>query len=165
MNRIYTYPSPFGPISIAENDQAITHLLLPGDAYSAEYETKESELLREASRQLQAYFAGNLRKFDLPLAPAGTDFMKRVWDSLQRIPYGATRSYRDIALDIGNPKACRAVGQANNRNPLPIFIPCHRVIGANGNLIGYGGGLPIKQYLINLESSCLARECPGYYKK
>ena len=97
------------------------------------------------------YLEGKRREFDLPLAPAGTEFMLRVWKALQDIPYGETRSYKDIATMAGNSKACRAVGMANNRNPISIFIPCHRVIGANGVLVGYGGGLDKKTFLLDLE--------------
>ncbi len=92
--------------------------------------------------------------FDLPLEPAGTEFQKSVWVALQAIPYGETRSYGDMARQIGNPKACRAVGMANNRNPISIVIPCHRVIGADGSLVGYGGGLDLKQKLLTLEGAC-----------
>ena len=95
---------------------------------------------------------GKRKSFDLPLKPEGTEFQKKVWNALLDIPYGETRSYKDIAVAIGNPKACRAVGMANNRNPISIIIPCHRVIGANGSLVGYGGGLPIKIELLNLET-------------
>ena len=102
--------------------------------------------------QLQAYFAGELREFTLPLAPDGTSFQLRVWDELTRIPYGETISYRELADRIGNPKACRAVGLANGSNPIAIVVPCHRVIGANGKLTGYGGGLPVKEKLLALES-------------
>ncbi len=108
-------------------------------------------LLQEAARQLAAYFAGRLRRFELPLRPAGTPFEQRVWAALREIPYGQVRSYGAIAARIGSPKAARAVGRANHGNPLPIVIPCHRVIGASGALTGYGGGLPIKEYLLRLE--------------
>jgi methylated-DNA-[protein]-cysteine S-methyltransferase len=101
--------------------------------------------------QLKAYFAGKLREFDLPLAPQGTDFQQRVWLALLRIPYGATASYGDIARAVGEPGASRAVGAANGQNPVAIIIPCHRVIGANGTLTGYGGGLPNKKFLLELE--------------
>jgi methylated-DNA-[protein]-cysteine S-methyltransferase len=101
--------------------------------------------------QLEAYFARELQAFDLALAPEGTEFQQRVWRGLCEIPYGATVSYSDLALRVGNPRACRAVGLANGRNPIPIVIPCHRVIGRNGTLVGYGGGLPIKQTLLALE--------------
>jgi methylated-DNA-[protein]-cysteine S-methyltransferase len=108
-------------------------------------------LLAEAVRQLHAYFDGRLRRFDLPLDLAGTDFQRRVWLELTRIPYGETRSYSELARAIGAPKAVRAVGAANGANPIPIVVPCHRVIGAHGNLIGYGGGLPLKRRLLSLE--------------
>lgn len=102
-------------------------------------------------RQLEEYFAGRRKTFDLPLAPRGTEFQRRVWSALQKIPYGKTVAYADIAQRIGNPKGVRAVGLANGRNPIPIVIPCHRVIGKNGTLTGYGGGLPIKQKLLEIE--------------
>lgn len=109
-------------------------------------------LIREALGQLRAYFGGNLRQFDLPLDICGTEFQKRVWHALQQIPYGETCSYRSIAQAIAAPKAVRAVGAANGRNPLPIVIPCHRVVGANGDLVGFSSGLAIKRMLLDLES-------------
>ena len=115
---------------------------LPNDA---------NPLLAEAVRQLRAYFAGSLRSFDLPLDLVGTEFQRRVWIELTRIPYGETRSYRDVARAIGAPNAVRAVGAANGANPVPIVVPCHRVIGAGGKLVGYGGGLPLKRRLLALE--------------
>lgn len=105
----------------------------------------------EAVRQLRAYFAGELRRFELPLAPEGTPFQQRVWRELLNIPYGETISYGELARRIGNPNASRAVGLANGSNPISIIIPCHRVIGSNGNLTGYGGGLKSKQWLLALE--------------
>ena len=107
----------------------------------------------EAVRQLRAYFAGQLRHFDLPLDLRGTDFQLRVWRELERIPYGETRSYLQIAEAIGAPRAVRAVGAANGANPIPIVVPCHRVIGASGKLVGYGGGLPLKKRLLQLEGA------------
>ena len=109
-------------------------------------------LLAEAVRQLHAYFAGELRDFDLPLELEGTDFQLRVWNALRTIGYGETRSYAEIAGAIGAPKAVRAVGAANGRNPVSIVVPCHRVIGANGRLTGYGGGLPLKKRLLDMEA-------------
>jgi methylated-DNA-[protein]-cysteine S-methyltransferase len=109
------------------------------------------ELFAEALQQLQAYFAGSLREFSLPLAPAGTPFQLRVWTALRQVPYGTTVSYAEIARRIGAWTAVRAVGLANGGNPLPIVIPCHRVIGSNGRLTGYGGGLDVKRFLIDLE--------------
>ena len=108
-------------------------------------------LLKKAAKQLTEYFAGKRREFDLPLDFTGTGFQKKVWAALLTIPYGETRSYGEIAKQIGNPKACRAVGMANNRNPIAIICPCHRVIGADGSLVGFGGGLPAKQFLLDLE--------------
>jgi methylated-DNA-[protein]-cysteine S-methyltransferase len=109
--------------------------------------------LPETRRQLAEYLAGERRAFDLPLAPRGTDFERRVWEALLAIPYGETRSYLEIAGAIGRPAACRAVGRANGRNPIAVVIPCHRVIGSDGSLTGYGGGLPLKRFLLDLENS------------
>ncbi|HJO95532.1 MAG TPA: methylated-DNA--[protein]-cysteine S-methyltransferase [Victivallales bacterium] len=114
-------------------------------------EDKDNEVLKDAVEQLEAYFDGSLEEFDLPLAPVGTPFQESVWGALTEIPYGKLASYKDIAEKIDNPKAARAIGGANNKNPISIIIPCHRVIGANGYLVGYGGGLSVKQYLLNLE--------------
>lgn len=117
-------------------------------------------LLAEAARQLREYFAGRLRTFDLPLDPHGTPFQLRVWNEVAAIPYGRTRSYSGIATALGTPAAVRAVGAANGANPLPIVIPCHRVIGASGKLTGYGGGLPLKRKLLELEGSLSASAWP-----
>src|SRR5690242_4567781 len=106
-------------------------------------------VVREATQQLTAYFAGERTEFDLPLAPEGTEFQKRVWKALVEIPFGETRSYGELARSIGKPAAVRAVGAANGRNPIGIIVPCHRVIGAGGKLVGYGGGLPMKQMLLD----------------
>ncbi len=145
----FTYHMPLGRLTIGSNGQALTSIafgeqLLPG-------EKRATELTNRAANQLQEYFAGKRHSFDLPLAPEGTDFQKRVWKAIEEVPYGQTRSYSDIARAVGNPTACRAVGGANNRNPLPIIIPCHRIIGTNGALVGYGGGAKIKSYLLKLE--------------
>jgi methylated-DNA-[protein]-cysteine S-methyltransferase len=110
-------------------------------------------VLQDAARQLRDYFAGGLRVFSLPLDPQGTDFQKRVWRELETIAYGEIRSYSQVASAIGAPKAVRAVGAANGSNPIPIVIPCHRVIGSSGKLVGYGGGLPLKRRLLDLESA------------
>lgn len=116
-------------------------------------DTAMTQLLNQAEDQLQQYLAGQRRNFELPLAPQGTLFQQRVWDALSAIPYGETRSYHQIAQQIENPKAIRAVGAANRCNPLPIIVPCHRVIGANGTLTGFTGGLAIKRYLLELEKN------------
>ena len=122
---------------------------LPRDA--APLALPATPLLRQAAAELTAYFAGQLRQFPVPLAPKGTPFQQKVWAALREIPYGETRSYKEIAAMVGNEKACRAVGMANNRNPLPIFIPCHRVVGTDGKLVGYAGGLDVKTFLLELE--------------
>lgn len=114
-------------------------------------EEPETDLLKKAGDQLIEYFQGKRKVFDLPLKPAGTEFQKKVWKALCSIPYGQTRSYGEIAAQIGNPKACRAIGGANNKNPVMIFIPCHRVIGADGSLVGFGGGPYAKKYMLDLE--------------
>lgn len=152
MGSVFYYETEIGTIGVAEANDKITHLFFDGEKFSEkEYEKKETPVLAEAGRQLMEYFEGKRREFELPLAPAGTEFMLRVWNALQEIPYGETRSYKEIAAMTGNRKACRAVGMANNRNPISIFIPCHRVIGANGDLVGYGGGLDKKVFLLDLE--------------
>ena len=143
-----TYQSPFGPVLLEEESGALTCCGFErGGASSA----APTPLLREAARQLDEYFAGRRKEFDLPLAPKGTVFQQKVWQALQKIPYGTTVTYKDIAIAVGNPLACRAVGMANHNNPIGIIIPCHRVIGANGKLTGYAGGLDKKQLLLDLE--------------
>lgn len=113
----------------------------------------ENKVLKETVKQLDEYFKGNRKIFDLPLSPNGTAFMQSVYKALLKIPYGKTVSYKDVAMAIGNDKACRAVGNANNKNPIAIIIPCHRVIGHNGKLVGYAGGLDTKKALLSLENS------------
>ena len=157
MKNIFFYHTDIGLIGIAEDGKAVTNLYFQGEQTPEDAVVTETEILKEAGRQLRAYLAGKLRNFTLPLAPSGTEFMQRVWKSLLTIPYGETRSYQEIAQSIGNKKASRAVGQANNRNPIPIFIPCHRVIGANGKLTGYGGVCHVKAYLVELEKATLAK--------
>lgn len=120
-------------------------------------DTAAHPLLREVRRQLEEYFDGARRVFDLPLAPRGTEFERRVWQEVAAIPYGETRSYAEIARAAGRPDACRAVGRANGRNPIPLVIPCHRVIGSDGSLTGFGGGLPLKRFLLALEGAAPAR--------
>lgn len=112
---------------------------------------RETPMIQEAAYQLTQYFEGERRTFDIPLSLHGTEFQQKVWKALCDIPYGETCTYKDIAEKIGIPKGCRAVGMANNRNPIAIVIPCHRVIGVNGSLIGYAGGLDLKEYLLELE--------------
>lgn len=151
MKMLFYYPTPIGRIGILENGSSITHLYFEGEPVPTDALVQETALLKEAGRQLQLYLDGKLQTFTLPLDPGGTEYMRNVWEKLCAIPYGETRSYRDIAHSLGNPKAARAVGLANNKNPLPLFIPCHRVIGANQKLVGYRGGLRVKGQLLELE--------------
>ncbi|HMH00084.1 MAG TPA: methylated-DNA--[protein]-cysteine S-methyltransferase [Terriglobales bacterium] len=144
--------SPLGPLLLAADDSGLRHIIFTSEAQPPDPAWREDTApLTETIRQLQAYFAGEQENFNLPLAPEGTPFQKEVWQRLCDIPYGQTISYGELARRIGNPKASRAVGLANGSNPIPIVIPCHRVIGSNGKLTGYGGGLPIKEKLLALE--------------
>ena len=138
--------TPIGPLTLEADENAVTAI-----HFSAGGAQDASPLLDAAEAQLWEYFAGTRRTFDLPLAPHGTAFQRRVWAALRTIPYGETRTYGELAAAIDSPNASRAVGMANHRNPLPIVIPCHRVIGANGTLTGYAGGLEIKRRLLALE--------------
>lgn len=154
-------PSPIGDLRIVERDAKISAIefspfLVPADGRPLGARCDDHPVLAEAVQQLQAYFAGDLTTFDLPLAPRGTDFQQRVWEQLSRIDYGVTASYGEIAGRLGMTNAAsRAVGLANGRNPIPIVIPCHRVIGANGTLTGYAGGIERKQLLLELEQDAL----------
>ena len=145
----FTMQSPIGLLTIEETDGAITALRFGGETVSP----PPTPLLQRAAQQLTEYFAARRRRFDLPLRPQGTVFQQAAWSALCDIPYGQTRTYAQQAAAIGNPKACRAVGMANHRNPLPLFIPCHRVIGAGGKLTGYAGGLAVKRFLLELEQA------------
>lgn len=156
MNTMYvsTMPTAVGELTLLSDGDALTGLYLPS---SKGHPGADPSLRRDAApftqivEQLEAYFAGERTTFDVPLAPHGTAFQQRVWAQLRRIEYGKTQSYRDVAEAIGAPKAMRAVGLANGRNPISIVVPCHRVVGANGALTGYGGGLHNKQLLLELE--------------
>jgi methylated-DNA-[protein]-cysteine S-methyltransferase len=157
----YAYlETPIGTLLIAGDDDAVHRIAFPQHGRAAKPEAEWQELQRgpvaEAARQLREYFAGKRAEFDLPLAPAGTVFQRSVWRQLQEIPYGETISYGELARRVGNPKASRAVGTANGMNPLPIVIPCHRVIAGDGTLGGFGGGLPTKRTLLALESRASA---------
>jgi methylated-DNA-[protein]-cysteine S-methyltransferase len=143
-----------GVLHVVADAAHITRIVLPNGtpvpARSSDDDATNA-VLRDAIEQLSAYLAGTLEDFDLPLDPAGTPFQREVWFALADIPYGATESYRWLAQRVGRPTATRAVGATNGRNPLPIVLPCHRVIGSNGSLTGYGGGLPLKRALLDLE--------------
>lgn len=146
--------TPIGAILLAGDDESLSYIQLPGARHPfpipADWR-RDGSRFTEARRQFEAYFAGDLIEFDLPLTPHGTPFQKSVWSALNTIPYGTTISYAELARRIGNPNASRAVGLANGANPLSIIVPCHRVIGANGSLTGYGGGLDTKRFLLDLE--------------
>ena len=146
----YTYKTVLGDVTFMEEDGALLAISMQP---SHEGMACETSLIKEAHRQLEEYLKGERKTFDLPIRMRGTDFQKRVWTALLDIPFGETRSYKQIAEAIGNPKGMRAVGMANNRNRLLIVVPCHRVIGANGSLVGYGEGLEMKEFLLRLESS------------
>jgi methylated-DNA-[protein]-cysteine S-methyltransferase len=154
------FESPIGPLLIAGDQESVRHIQFPkgGRAASPERDWIESGrgAVGEAVAQLRQYFAGRRSEFDLPLVLQGTRFQLAVWRELQRIPYGETISYGELARRIGNPKASRAVGSANGANQIPIVIPCHRVIAAGGKLGGFGGGLPVKEALLALESAVLS---------
>lgn len=148
-------PSPVGDLTLSGTAGAITGCWFDGHAKPTDLGedlARDDACFAEAAAQLDAYFAGRLRRFDLPLAPSGTDFQLRVWEQLRAIPYGETRSYGQLADALGSPGASRAVGLANGRNPLSIIVPCHRVIGANGSLTGFAGGVERKRLLLDLEA-------------
>ncbi|HWP97290.1 MAG TPA: methylated-DNA--[protein]-cysteine S-methyltransferase [Syntrophomonadaceae bacterium] len=149
---IYFKETSLGKIGMEEKAGYIIRLYFQTATAPRNIELGETHLIREAFEQLELYLQGQLKEFSLPLMPEGTPFMKSVWHKLCQVPYGQTASYKDIATAVGNPKAVRAVGQANNKNPIPIFIPCHRIIGSRGDLVGYGGGLELKRKLLELES-------------
>ena len=152
---VTTYDSPVGVLTLTSQDGHLTGLHMDDQRHappvSAAWE-EDARPFKAVVEQLDAYFGGELTEFDVPLRLAGTDFQRRVWQGLQTIPYGRTSSYAELADKVGNRKACRAVGLANGRNPVGIIVPCHRVIGANGSLTGYGGGLDRKRWLLEHEA-------------
>ncbi|MCW2744896.1 MAG: ogt [Mycobacterium sp.] len=153
-----TVDSPVGPLTLTSIDGRLTGLHMVDQAHAPaerDHWVQQPGLFHDAVAQLQAYFAGELRTFDLPLDMLGTPFQRRVWEALRTIPYGETWSYAELARAVGSPGASRAVGLANGRNPVGIIVPCHRVIGANGSLTGYGGGLPRKAWLLDHERAAL----------
>ncbi len=151
-----TVPSPIGDLLLTRDGAAVTGLYLrpdhPVDG------ARDDDAFDDVRAQLDEYFAGRRTTFDLQLAPSGTPFQRRVWDALREIPYGRTATYGEIARRIGSPTSSRAVGMANGRNPISVIVPCHRVIGANGQLVGYGGGLDRKRALLELEATLLATQ-------
>ena len=160
---LYTHmDSPVGPLLLAADDDGLLliefgtprHPVARGN----DWREGSNDVLEQTRAQLNEYFEGSRRDFDLPLSPRGTAFQRDVWQALQAIPYGETISYAELARRLGKPSAMRAVGAANGRNPLPIVVPCHRVIGADGSLTGFGGGLPTKHYLLTLEGALPASD-------
>ena len=144
--------SPLGPLTLVERDGGVAGLYMTEHRHQPPLAgPRDDSVLPDLQEQLAAYFARELKEFDVRLSVRGTDFQRRVWDGLAQIPYGETWSYRDLAEHLGSPKAVRAVGLANGKNPVSIVVPCHRVVGANGSLTGYGGGLERKQLLLDLE--------------
>ena len=159
MKNVFYYDYPVGGIGITEETGKISGVFFQTGKKkhpkTADYTIAETSLIKKTAAQFKEYFEGKRKKFDIPLLLRGTEFQLSVWKALQKIPYGKTCSYKEIAGMAGNPKACRAAGMANNRNPITIIIPCHRVIGSDGSLTGYGGGLDKKQYLLELEQKNL----------
>lgn len=145
----YHYETPIGRICIEDDGEAIIGLYL--DNMPVDNSERETELIKETYNQLNEYFEKKRIKFEIPIKLHGTEFQNKVWNALCTIPYGETCTYKDIAKKIGNIKAVRAVGGANNKNPIMIIVPCHRVIGANGSLVGFGAGVEVKRYLLTLE--------------
>ncbi len=152
MRYFFVMPSPVGELTLTEEDGRLVGLSFERGRISDAAE-QPTPLLMCAKTQLEEYFSGRRRVFDLPLAPTGTPFQQAVWQALRQIPYGETRTYGEIAVQIGRPRAARAVGMANHQNPIAVIQPCHRVVGASGRLTGYAGGLDRKEYLLRLEQT------------
>lgn len=150
MINYYFYETIIGYLTISADEQGITDVSF-GKRNPVHAVCQETPVIKQAVSELQEYFEGRRQEFTVPLHPQGTDFQLRVWQVLRTIPYGKTWSYKQVATAAGNPNASRAVGMANNRNPIAIIIPCHRVIGANGRLVGYAGGLDVKEKLLQIE--------------
>jgi methylated-DNA-[protein]-cysteine S-methyltransferase len=149
----YIYPSPVGKLLLAGDSDGLQHIQFESNIVVEKHWQQSKVAFTSVIQQLDEYFAKQRQQFELKLNPQGTDFQKQVWCQLQKIPFGQTKYYAEIAAEINSPKAARAIGMANNKNPIPIIIPCHRVIGKNGSLTGFAGGLDIKQQLLGLEFS------------
>ncbi len=146
----FVYGMPPGRLTIAATEEGLTSIVF-GATVIPHAQRRPSALTNTAATQLQEYFAGKRQVFDVPLAPQGTEFQRAVWEELKKIPYGEVRTYAQVAQAVGSPRGFRAVGLANNKNPLPIIVPCHRVVGAGGRLVGYAAGIKLKRYLLELE--------------
>ncbi len=156
MENYFIYNTVIGDLRVESNGKEITKIAFHKDNFinlnTHSKILKKDRVIDLACKELDEYFKGKRKEFSFPMLPEGTDFQKKVWNALREIPYGEKRTYKDIAIVIGNEKACRAVGLANNKNPLPIVVPCHRVIGSSGKLVGYAGGLNIKEKLLKIEN-------------
>lgn len=155
MQKGYLYPTEIGTIGIVEENNRIVEVTF--DRIRAICQIEETSLIKQTHREILEYLEGKRKKFTVPIDLKGTIFQKQVWEALLTIPYGETRSYEEIAIQINNPKACRAIGSANHCNPIAIIVPCHRVIGKNKKLVGYRGGLDIKETLLQLEMDTLSK--------
>lgn len=165
MKQYCYYSSPIGKLLLVGENSTLERLYFQNkidNAKLGEDFEENARVFKEVIEQLTQYFSGERRSFDLPLAPDGTDFQQRVWCELQQVPYGETTNYGEIAARMGNPRACRAVGLANGRNPIPIIIPCHRIIGKDGSLTGFGGGLKVKKQLLSLEEKYSFSSNPNF---
>ncbi len=171
MNSVYwiTFETPLGSALLAEKEGAIVHFGLPGQAKHAlaevkkgypEAEERVTSLLLAAREQVFEYLLGTRKKFDLTLVPEGTPFQKKVWEALKKIPYGETKTYGELAKELGLPHAARAIGGACNKNPIALLIPCHRVVGHDGKLVGFGGGIPLKEKFLALEAESKKQRRP-----
>lgn len=152
MKYTFIYETIIGKIAISEVEGYLTNICIDASSFPENEEIQETLILKQAIKEINEYLNGMRTTFQVPINAQGTPFQQRVWDALLTIPYGETKTYQEIAAQTGNIKASRAVGMANNKNPLPIIIPCHRVVGKNGKLIGYSGGLDIKAKLLQLEN-------------
>ena len=153
MKSIFYYETIIGEIGIADNGKGITNIYIKNKLkIEKDIEIRETKLIKEAANQLNEYFSGERINFSISLDPEGTEFQHKVWNELIKIPYGETRTYKEIAEKIGNSKAARAIGMANNKNPILMMIPCHRVVGKNKSLVGYAGGLEMKETLLEIEN-------------
>ena len=150
---VKSYNTKIGKVTIVEKEGYITNIYFNLDKLPKEAIEKETDLIKETILQINLYLVGKIEYINVPIKLEGTEFQKLVWNELKKVPYGTTCTYKDIAAKIGNYKACRAVGNANNKNKIPIIIPCHRVIGTNGKLVGYAGGLDIKEKLLSIEEN------------
>jgi methylated-DNA-[protein]-cysteine S-methyltransferase len=153
VKNLFYYEFPTGKLGITEDGKGLSGVFFCNEKKPDDFSISETPLIKKTAMQLYEYFDGKRKTFDLPLSLKGTDFQMAVWEALRSIPFGLTSSYKDVAAKAGNPKACRAVGSAANKNPIVIIIPCHRMLGQDGSLTGYAGGLSMKEFLLKLEKS------------